>query len=164
LDSFAQLGFLLDDAARLYAKRFRERARELALEPAHCRALLVLADNTGISQTDLAELCGLGGSHMTRVIDLLELSGWAERQPHPSDRRAHLLSVTPDAPQVLRRISSIMGGALLQALQNLSAQEISTLSRLLGQLRANLSEPEPVAVSAPNEWILLARRTLPSEQ
>jgi hypothetical protein len=36
--------------------------------------------------------------------------------------------------------------------------------RQLGQLRANLSEPEPVAVSAPNEWILLARRTLPSER
>jgi DNA-binding MarR family transcriptional regulator len=164
LDTLAQLGFLLDDTARLYAERFRERSRDLSLELAHCRVLLVLADNAGLSQTALAELCGLGVSHMTRVIDLLELCGWAERHPHPRDRRAHFLSVTPNAAPVLRRVSSIMGGALLQALQNLSAQEISALLRLLGQLRANLSVPEPVAVSAPNEWILLATRTLPSKQ
>lgn len=164
MDSFEQLGYLLDDAARLYARRFREQSRELSLEPAHCRALLVLADNAGISQTALADLCGLSGSHMTRVVDLLELCGWAERHPHPGDRRAHLLSVTPNADQVLRRISSVVGGTHLQALQNLSAQEIGTLLRLLGQLRANLSGPEAVAPSAARELLSVARRRLPYEQ
>ena len=147
MDSFEKLGFLLDDAARLYASRFREQSRELSLDPAHCRVLLVLADNAGISQAALADLCGLKATHMTRVVDLLELCGWAERHPHPHDRRTHMLSVTPNAAQVLRRISSIIGEALFQALQNLSAQEISTLLRLLGQLRANLSGPVPIAVS-----------------
>jgi MarR family transcriptional regulator, transcriptional regulator for hemolysin len=146
LDSLEQLGFLLEDAARLYERRFREHSRELSLEPAHCRALLVLADNAGISQTALADLCGLSGSHVTRVVDLLELCGWAERHPHPNDRRAHLLSVTPNATQVLRRICGSIDGALSQALQNLSAQEISTLLHLLGQLRANLSGTGPVTI------------------
>jgi hypothetical protein len=100
---------------------------------------------------------------MTRVVDLLELCGWVERHPHPHDRRTHLLSVTQNAAQVRRRISSILGEALLQALQNFSAQEISTLLRLLGQLHANLSGSEPGAASAANEYILLTRRTLPSE-
>ena len=138
MDSFEQLGFLFGDAARLYERRFREHSRELSLDPAHCRALLVLADNADISQTALADLCGLGGSHMTRVVDLLELCGWAERHPHPHDRRAHLLSVTPSADQMLRRISSSIDHALLQALHNFSAQEISTLLHLLRQVRANL--------------------------
>jgi DNA-binding MarR family transcriptional regulator len=154
LDSFEQLGFLLDDTARLYERRFREHSRDLSLEPAHCRALLVLADNAGISQTALADLCGLSSSHMTRVVDLLELCGWAERQPHPQDRRTHLLSVTPNAAQVQRRISSSIGGALLQALQNLSAQEISTLLHLLGRVRANLSGTGPVAASTARELVL----------
>jgi DNA-binding MarR family transcriptional regulator len=164
VDSFEKLGFLLDDTARLYARRFREQSHELSLEPAHCRALLVLADNPGISQTALADLCGLNGAYMTRVVDLLELCGWAERHPHPHDRRTHVLSVTSNAAPVLDRISSIIGEALLQALQNLSAEEIRALLRLLGKLRANLSGPEPVAASAAKEWILLTRRALPSER
>lgn len=164
MEGFEQLGFLLDDAARLYARRFREQSRDLSLEPAHCRALLVLADNAGINQTALADLCGLNGGHVTRVVDLLELCGWVERHPHPRDRRAHVLSVTENAAPVLRRISSITGAALLQALQNLSEQELGTLLRLLGQVRANLSGTEPVAASTATERILLTGRTLSSEQ
>ena len=145
---FEQLGFLLDDTAGLYARRFREQSRKLSLEPTHCRALLVLADNAGVSQSALAHLCGLNAAHMTRVVDLLELCGWVERRPHPHDRRTRLLSVTTNAARVLRQISGIIGDVLPLALQNLSAEEISTLLRLLGQLRVNLSGPEPVAASA----------------
>lgn len=123
----------------------------------------MLADNAGINQTTLADLCGLNAAHMTRVVDLLELCGWVERHPHPHDRRTHLLSVTQNAAQVLRQISGVIGDALVLALRNLSAQEISTLLRLLGQLRANLSGSGSVAASAVHESLLLAKRTLPFE-
>ena len=59
MDQFQYLVFLLDDTARLYAKRFHERARALSLELAHCKALFVLAENPGISQIRLAGMCYL---------------------------------------------------------------------------------------------------------
>jgi MarR family transcriptional regulator, transcriptional regulator for hemolysin len=64
-----------------------------------------------------------------------------ERSPHPRDRRAHLLTLTAKAAQVLRRVSGIVGEADSQAQQHLSAEEVGTLLRLLERVRANLTAP-----------------------
>jgi DNA-binding MarR family transcriptional regulator len=125
----------------LYARRLRKYSRALSLEPSQCRALLTVAGNTGISQTRLAGLCGLNSAQTTRLVDLLEREGWVERSPHPRDRRAHLLTLTAKAAQVLRRVSGIVGQADLQARQNFSTEEVGTLLSLLERVRANLTAP-----------------------
>src|ERR1700730_2891869 len=77
-------GFSLSAAAQLYARRFEERSRNLALDFAQSRALLVLAENEGVTQRRLAELTAIAspspcrspgaisGDHAgARVCDLL---------------------------------------------------------------------------------------------
>jgi MarR family transcriptional regulator, transcriptional regulator for hemolysin len=139
VERLQHLGFLLEDTARLYARRLRKYSRVLPLPPSQCRALLTVAGNAGISQTGLARLCGLNSAQTTRLVDLLEREGWVERSPHPRDRRAHLLTLTAKAAQVLRRVSGIVGEADSQAQQHLSAEEVGTLLRLLERVRANLT-------------------------
>ena len=69
-------GFSLSAAGQLYARRFAERSRNLALDFAQSRALLVLAENEGVTQQRLAELTAIASpspcrSRGARVCDLL---------------------------------------------------------------------------------------------
>jgi MarR family transcriptional regulator, transcriptional regulator for hemolysin len=145
VDKFQYLGFLLDDTARVYARCFQERSRALSLEPAHCKVLVVLAENPGINQTRVSEICHLDPAHVTRILDLLETLGWAQRHPEPRDRRAHTVAITSDAEPILQRIYSIIGETHLRALCGFSASEIGILADLLERMRTNLIAPEAAA-------------------
>lgn len=147
MNKFQYLDFLLDDITRLYAKRFHERLRALSLDLTHCKVLIVLAENPGITQTQLAEICFLDPRRVTRVLDLLEALGLAQRQPDPCNRRAHSVGVTPNAEAVLRRICSALGETHLRAFHGFSAPEIGSLTDILEQMRTNLSGPEPATDS-----------------
>src|SRR5882762_7635651 len=52
-------GFSMIEAGQLYARRFEERSRNLALDFAQSRALLVLAENEGVTQQRLSELTAI---------------------------------------------------------------------------------------------------------
>jgi hypothetical protein len=75
MDEFHHLRFSLDDTTRLYARRFQEGLRALSLELTHCKALVILAESSGIDQRRLAEICHLDPAQVTRVLDLLEALG-----------------------------------------------------------------------------------------
>jgi DNA-binding MarR family transcriptional regulator len=94
-------GFSLSEAGQLYARRFEERSRNLALDFAQSRALLVLAENEGVTQQRLSELTGIASPWLVRILDRLEVMGLAQRRPHLADRRARSLAITEDARAVL---------------------------------------------------------------
>jgi len=94
-------GFSLIEAGQLYARRFEERSRNLALDFAQSRALLVLAENEGVTQQRLSELTAIASPWLVRILDRLEVMGLAQRRPHLADRRARSLAITEDAREVL---------------------------------------------------------------
>jgi MarR family transcriptional regulator, transcriptional regulator for hemolysin len=131
------IGFDLIDAGRLYSRYFNERYRQLNLT--HCRALLALAQNQGITQSRLAQLITLDSAALGRILDRLEVSRWAKRHPHPGDRRARSLVITEEARALLPFMWSVVAESQRDALEGLSVQEkqilMSALERVLGNLR-----------------------------
>jgi len=82
-------GFLVHDVARLFGRRFNQRALLfLGLTRAQCKVLGYLARNEGINQAGLADLLEIKPMTLVRQIDRMEEDGWIERQPQPGDRRA----------------------------------------------------------------------------
>ena len=82
-------GFLVHDVARLFARRFNQRALLfLGLTSAQCRVLGYLARNEGINQAGLADLLEIKPMTLVRQLDRMEEDGWIERRPDPGDRRA----------------------------------------------------------------------------
>src|ERR1700741_243676 len=95
-------GFLVHDVARLFARRFNERARRvLGLTRSQCRLPGSLARNEGINQAGLADLLEIKPMTLVRQIDRMEEDGWLERQPQPGDRRARRLVLTDKARPIL---------------------------------------------------------------
>lgn len=52
------------------------------------------AGRRGLPQVELARQLGKSASSATRLVDSLERSGMIARQPHPSDRRVNIVTLT----------------------------------------------------------------------
>jgi DNA-binding MarR family transcriptional regulator len=67
----------------------------LGLTPNDSRALTSLDEHTGRTLRSLADEWQCDASTATWIVDRLEARGFAQRRPHPSDRRARLVVLTP---------------------------------------------------------------------
>ena len=142
-------GFLVNDVARLFGRRFDHNGRRLGLTRAQCRTLGYLARNEGINQAGLADLLEIRPMTLVRQIDRMEEAGWIERRPDPADRRARRLYLTDKARPVLGRIWDVASVTRDEALARLSAVEGAQLIDLLQRVHGTLSERVPAEAAAP---------------
>ncbi len=155
-------GFLVHDVARLFARRFNERALSaLGLTRTQCRLLGYLARNEGINQAGLAELLKIKPMTLVRQIDRMEEDGWIERRPDPSDRRARRLVLTDKARPIIAGIAGLSNEVRREAFTGLARDEGEDLIDLLRRVHANLTQtpappsgyktsmPRPAGRSAP---------------
>jgi MarR family transcriptional regulator, transcriptional regulator for hemolysin len=144
MDWHQHLGFLLDDVAYLYARRFEEHARGLSLSLHQCKALAVLANCEGINQRRLSETSYIVSTKLVRILDRLEAGGWVERSPDPRDRRAHLHTTTDSAKPVVHHIWRAVSKANAEALKDLAIRDLPVLTEILARVHANLVALEPL--------------------
>jgi DNA-binding MarR family transcriptional regulator len=144
-DQIASTAFSLIDAGRLYARRFEQRSRELALDLTQCRALIVLAQNPGITQQRLADLTALNAAALGRILDRLERRRLVQRHPRLGDRRARSLAVTQEATTILPIIWGLLTESHVAALKDLSNGERRALMKALDHVLVNLRQSAEVA-------------------
>ena len=147
-------GFSLSEAARLYVRSFERRSRNLALDFAQCRALLVLAENEGVTQRRLSELTAIASPWLVRILDRLETMGLAQRHPHLADRRARSLALCADARAVLPLLRNVLGESLREAFRGLSTGETTILVKALDRVIANLSAIDRRAATDARDLLL----------
>jgi DNA-binding MarR family transcriptional regulator len=144
MDLDRSFGFLVHDVARLFGRRFNQRALLiLGLTRAQCKVLGYLARNEGINQAGLADLLEIKPMTLVRQIDRMEEDGWIERRPDPGDRRARRLVLTEKARPILARILDLSTEVRNEAFAGLSEVEGRHLLSLLGRVHGNLSERVP---------------------
>jgi MarR family transcriptional regulator, transcriptional regulator for hemolysin len=143
LDLDRSFGFLVNDVARLFGRRFDQNGRRLGLTRAQCRTLGYLARNEGINQAGLADLLEIRPMTLVRQIDRMEEAGWVERRPDPADRRARRLFLTAKARPILGRIWKVATETRDEALARLSPEESELLIDVLHRVHATLSERLP---------------------
>lgn len=97
-------------------------------------ALVMVVDNPGITQTQLAQGLCIERSNLVVVVDELETNDLIARNPMPSDRRAYALTATP-AGQLLRdRVLAAVHRHEAQVLAILTPEEQAVLNRLLRRI------------------------------
>ncbi|MDQ6745062.1 MAG: MarR family winged helix-turn-helix transcriptional regulator [Actinomycetota bacterium] len=129
-----QTGFLLSRLGLLARNRFGERIQALGLTARMWGALNVLAAEGPLTQLALGHSIGMDPSSMVSTLDELEAKGMVQRHPHPSDRRAHAVHLTPGGEAVLGRGRAVAREAQEELLAPLDAQERRQLHALLLRL------------------------------
>jgi DNA-binding MarR family transcriptional regulator len=103
----------------------------VGLTPALLGLLNILGAREGAMQQELGSAMGVDPSTMVSLIDELEAAGLAKRRPHPTDRRARTVALTPKGRRVLERARRMAMQVEDEVLQGLTASERRQLLTLL---------------------------------
>jgi DNA-binding MarR family transcriptional regulator len=114
----------------------------LGLTPPLFGLLNLLGALQGASQQELGKAMGVDPSTMVALIDELEGSGLAKRQPHPTDRRARAVVLTPKGRRLRERGRQKASQVEDEVLGGLSAADRRELVRLL-RLAHSSAPPQP---------------------
>lgn len=113
---------------------FAKALEPLGLRPPHFGVMQLIAGDPGITQQDLADRSLIDASSMVAVVDELEELGYAERRPHPGDRRKHAVHLTAEGKRALERARAVAIELANDILAPLEGGEVATLTRLLRKL------------------------------
>ena len=110
-------------ARRLRVERLGLGGTETVLSDIQLAALAALARHDSMTPGELAEHEKVQPPSMTRVIAVLEERGLVKREPHATDRRQVVLTVTGDGRDVVQRVRRRREAWLAQRLQELTPGE-----------------------------------------
>ena len=94
---------LLHRASQCATEIFSADARTGGLTPRQLAVLMVIADNEGLSQTDLVERTGIDRSTMADLVARLLRRGLVNRRRTKEDARAYAIKLSPQGARVLRQ-------------------------------------------------------------
>lgn len=101
------VGYRLRRAQLSVFQRFNAAFETLNLRPAEYSVLVLIADNPGRKQTEIAEILGIKRANFVALVTGLETRGLIERQAAPGDRRANALYLTADGVKFLDEARAI---------------------------------------------------------
>jgi DNA-binding MarR family transcriptional regulator len=79
------------------------------------------------------------GGNITGITDQLEAEGLVKRAPHPSDRRAFAVQLTPAGRKQFRRMASVHEQWVIELFAGWSADEKAQVYGLLAGLKRHLA-------------------------
>ena len=111
--------------------RIADTLQSIGLTPALFGVLNLLGAREAAIQLEIATAMGIDPSTLVSLIDQLEGAGLAKRRPHPTDRRAREVTITPKGRRLLERGRRMALQVEDEVLQGLTASERRDLVRLL---------------------------------
>jgi DNA-binding MarR family transcriptional regulator len=117
--------------------RIADGLESIGLTPALFGILNVLGARKGATQKEIGSAMGIDPSTMVSLIDELEAAGLAQRRPHPIDRRAREVVITPKGRRLLERGRRMALQVEDEVLGGLTAAERRELLSLLRRALAS---------------------------
>jgi MarR family transcriptional regulator for hemolysin len=138
----------LTDAARGWRTKLDERLRPMGLSSAMWAVLRCLAESpTPLTQRELADLVGVEGPTLVRLLDRLEEGGWARRKADPGDRRVNRVELTEKAQPRYERLSQAGLELSVELLRGIPKEDIETARKVLSAIRERLESRAPSQAS-----------------
>ncbi len=125
-----------------------ERALDArGLSTARAEVLFVLHERGPMVQRELSQALHCTPRHVTGLIDILEAQGWVARGPHPTDRRATLVSLTEQGAQAAARMHAERQEAAAALFGDIPADDLATFVAVLDQVLDRIGQTATRAAS-----------------
>ena len=140
------------DVVRLLVRA--EKARRAAMQPyftkigitfgqGHARILNALLIKDNISQRELADVCHMDVTTMSRNLDKLEAQGYLKRERDPECRRAFLICLTEEGRGVAQKVHEFFREVDEQIWAGFGEQEMERFCADLKKICESLEGMEP---------------------
>ena len=126
--------FLLKRLGHAVKERSVQAYEDEGLHPYHHAILLVLGEGSPETQGSIADTLGYDRGQLVGLLDELEERGLLERRRDPNDRRRHVVQLTTEGKQTLRRLRTVSRQLEDEFLAPLGEQERTKLHALLLRL------------------------------
>lgn len=111
---------------------------EAGLTPQRVRLMSLLLEHGPTMMRDLRDALGVTATNITALVDALEKDGMVERTPHPADRRATLVALTPAAVARIRENCPAFQDRVAELFDDFSEAERDQFLALLEKMRTSL--------------------------
>ncbi len=124
----------------------RERLRPvflqmgLALGQGQPRILNCLLEEDSVTQTHLAQLCGIDAATISRALDKLEQAGWICRRPDPDSRRCYRIVLTDAGREKAQQVRQAVREVDQLTWHSFSEEEMEALLIAFERRKRNLTE------------------------
>jgi DNA-binding MarR family transcriptional regulator len=115
-------------------------SRQYGLGFARGRVLWALHESGPVLMRALSQTLGISPRTVTGLVDALEADGWVTRGPHPADRRATIISLTPAAETTLARLREHYEGLAHDLLGDLPPDDLARCRAVIATLEERLDD------------------------
>ncbi len=129
------VGFLLAKAYQRAWALFKEELDPYDMTPPQFGLMGFLWRQDGMTQVELSEKSQVDRTTVGGLIDRLEKIGMVERQPHPQDRRAHMIRVTTKGKEMESLLTEVAQRSTARFTVGLDQKDVNELLRILEILR-----------------------------
>ena len=106
------------------------------LTPTRLTALAIMASAGPMRMGALAARLGVQVSTMSRIVDILVASGWAERRPDEADHRACVIGITDAGSTLIDTVRQDNASRLADCVTRLDAADLAVLQAALPVLES----------------------------
>lgn len=136
----------LFDLAVVVGDLMNQRLGEHGLTPARAEVIWLLHHHGQLTQRELSQSLKCTPRNVTGLIDALQTAGFVQRAPHPTDRRAILVTLTDPGKSLVTSWHADREQGAGELFATTSATELATfvtvLDRVLAGLRTNYDRPQ----------------------
>ena len=140
------LGRLLANLCRLQASRADQLMDQIGLYRGQAILLLTLAEQDGLTHSEIAEKLCISPAAVSKVIKRLESLGYLQRTPDPADERVSRVNLLDGGWAVLDGIHSVFQKINEMLVKDIPPQEQEVLRDLLGRMLDNLQEDSKMSL------------------
>ena len=135
----SQITLGLLQLARQYRRRVDHQLAKQRLSEARAVPVLHIArSGGGMRQCELADMMGIEGPSLVRLLDQLAHADLVVRQPDPNDRRAKTLHLTPAGQALAGEVEDALLGMRDSLLAQISDDDIAATLRCFAALEMAL--------------------------
>ena len=137
-DPLAELPKLFHETSRIFERWMDAHCEKTGTSPARARLMSLLHCGGTQTMTCLADALDVSPRNVTALVDGLEAEGFAEREPHPADRRATMIRLTAAGLKWAHENLHPLIEQYSSAFCELPKKDRIELARLLGVVRETL--------------------------
>lgn len=123
-----------------FVKYFSRKFATSRLSHPQYMLMMCLLEEGAQKMNLLAELLHISTPAVTNLVDKLEKSGYAKRVPHPTDRRAHVIELTPFGRKFINGLRTESLQLMEETIGTLPVSDQKVIERFYGNLLARLDD------------------------